>query len=90
VLVSLENVRRVEACEAVVNLLAVLSPSGVRRSLVHAAGDSGLPGPEGPLSALTPEATDRALARLAGVSLLTFSVDGAAVTAHRLVIRVIR
>jgi tetratricopeptide (TPR) repeat protein len=90
VLVSLENVRRVEACEAVMNLLAVLSPSGVRRSLVHAASDSGLPGPEGPLPALTPEATDRALARLAGMSLLTFSVDGAAVTAHRLVMRVIR
>lgn len=30
------------------------------------------------------------LARLAGVSLLTFSVDGATVTAHRLVTRVIR
>ena len=30
------------------------------------------------------------LARLAGVSLLTFSVDGAAVTVHRLVMRVIR
>jgi tetratricopeptide (TPR) repeat protein len=90
VLVSLENVRRVEGCEAVMNLLAVLSPSGIRRSLVHTAGDSGLPAPEGPLSAMTPEATDRVLARLAGVSLLTFSIDGSAVTAHRLVMRVIR
>ena len=33
---------------------------------------------------------DRALARLAGASLLTFSVDGSAVAAHRLVMRVIR
>jgi tetratricopeptide (TPR) repeat protein len=90
VLVSLENVRRVEACEGVMNLLAVLSPSGVRRSLVHAAGDSGLPGPQRPLPAMTPEATDSVLARLAGVSLLIFSTDGSAVAAHRLVMRVIR
>ena len=33
---------------------------------------------------------DRALARLAGGSLLTFSVDGSSVSAHRLVTRVIR
>ncbi len=45
VLVSLENVRRVEACEAVMNLLAVLSPSGVRRSMIHAAGDQRPAGP---------------------------------------------
>jgi hypothetical protein len=36
------------------------------------------------------EVADRALARLAAESLLTFSVDGSAVTAHRLVMRVIR
>jgi tetratricopeptide (TPR) repeat protein len=42
------------------------------------------------LNALAPEAADRVLARLAGSSLLTFSLDGAAVTAHRLVMRVIR
>src|SRR5581483_6398312 len=90
VLASLENVRRVEACEAVMNLLAVLSPSGVHRSMIHAAAERGLPGREGSLPSLTPEAADRALARLAGVSLLTFSVDGTVVTAHRLVMRVIR
>ena len=39
---------------------------------------------------MTPEEADRVLARLAGVSMLTFSVDGSAVTAHRLVMRVIR
>ena len=37
-----------------------------------------------------PEVADRVLARLAGVSLLTFSVDGFSVSAHRLVMRVIR
>ena len=36
------------------------------------------------------EVVDRALARLAGASLLTFSVDGSSVSAHRLVMRVIR
>jgi tetratricopeptide (TPR) repeat protein len=93
VLVALENVRigeQGEALEAVMDMLAVLSSSGVRRSMIHLSAASGLPGREGPLSAMTPEATDRVLARLAGVSLLTFSVDGSAVTAHRLVMRVIR
>lgn len=90
VLVSLENVRRIEACGPVISLLAVLSPSGMRRMLIHAAAGQGLPGREGPLPVLTPEETDRVLARLVGVSLVTFSVDGSAVTAHRLVMRVIR
>ena len=79
-----------EACTAVMDLLAVLSAAGVRRSLVHAAAGQGLPGRDGPLPALAPEAADRVLARLAGTSLLTFSLDGSAVTAHRLVMRVIR
>ena len=39
---------------------------------------------------MPPEVVDEALGRLAGSSLLTFSVDGATVTAHRLVMRVIR
>ena len=79
-----------EACTAVMDLLAVLSAAGVRRVLVHAAAEEGLPGRGGPLPALAPEAADRVLARLAGTSLLTFSLDGSAVTAHRLVMRVIR
>ena len=78
------------ACGAVMDLLAVLSAAGVRRSLIHAAAREGLPGRDGPLPALAPEVADRVLARLAGASLLTFSVDGSAVSAHRLVMRVIR
>ena len=93
VLLSLDHVRAGadgEACTAVMDLLAVLSPAGVRRSLVHAAAGEGLPGRGGLLPALAPEAADPVLARLAGSSLLTFSLDGSAVTAHRLVMRVIR
>ena len=93
VLLSLDTVRAGDqggACGAVMDLLAVLSAAGVRRSLIHAAAREGLAGREGPLPALAPEVADRVLARLAGASLLTFSVDGSAVSAHRLVMRVIR
>ena len=78
------------ACGAVMDLLAVLSAAGVRRSLAHAAAAEGLAGRDGPLPALAPEVVDRVLARLAGTSLLTFSLDGASVTAHRLAMRIIR
>ena len=71
-------------------LAAALSPAGVGRDLVHAAALAGLAGPDGPLPPLAGEAADAVLARLAGASLLTFSVDGTTVTAHRLVMRVIR
>ena len=39
------------ACGAVMDLLAVLSAAGVRRSLIHAAGREGLPGRDGPVPA---------------------------------------
>ncbi|HEY6278171.1 MAG TPA: tetratricopeptide repeat protein [Streptosporangiaceae bacterium] len=93
VLLSLEAVRAGDdggACGAVMDLLAVLSAAGVPRTLVHAAGEVGLPGRDEPLPGVGSEVVDRALARLAGASLLTFSLDGSAVSAHRLVIRVIR
>ena len=93
VLLSLGNVRAGDlggACGAVMDLVAVLSAAGVRRSLLYAAAREGLAGRDGPVPALAPEVADRVLARLAGVSLLTFSVDGSAVSAHRLVMRVIR
>ena len=93
VLFSLESIRAGErgvACGAVMDLLAVLSATGVRRSLIRAAAREGLPGRDGPLPALAPEVADWVLGRLAGVSLLTFSVDDTSVTAHRLVMRVIR
>jgi tetratricopeptide (TPR) repeat protein len=93
VLLSLDAVRtgdRGAACGAVMELAAVLSASGIGRDLMHAAAAAGLAGRDGPLPPLAGEAADGVLARLAGASLLTFSVDGTVVTAHRLVMRVIR
>lgn len=78
------------SCGAVMDLLAVLSAAGVRRSLIHAVAQQGLAGTDRALAGLPPEVADRALGRLAGTSLLTFSVDGSSVTVHRLVMRVIR
>ena len=77
-------------CGAVMDLLAVLSAVGVRRSLIHTAALQGVLKRRGWRRALSAEAVDRALARLAGASLLPFSVDGSTISAHRLVIRVIR
>ncbi len=77
-------------CGAVMDLLAVLSAAGVPRTLVYAADRAGLPGRDGPLAEMEPEVVDRALAWLAGASLLTFSLDGSSVSVHRLVMRVIR
>ncbi len=93
VLLSLDAVRAGDStgvCSAVMDLVSVLSAAGVPRALLHAAGQVGaLAGPEQP-GAVPPEVVDEALGRLAGSSLLTFSVDGGTVTAHRLVMRVIR
>jgi tetratricopeptide (TPR) repeat protein len=93
ILLSVEGVRADDdtgAAVAVMELLAMLSPAGVRRTMIHAAGRHGALGGDGQAGGKAGDAVDRALARLAGASLLTFSVDGSTVTAHRLVMRVIR
>jgi tetratricopeptide (TPR) repeat protein len=93
VLLALDAVRAGDdswACRAVMDLLAVLSAAGVPRSLVYTAGQEGLPGRDRPVDGVGAEVVDGALARLAGASLLTFSLDGSSLTAHRLVTRVIR
>jgi tetratricopeptide (TPR) repeat protein len=90
VLLSLADVRAGDdpgVCTAVMELLAVLSAAGVRRVLVHAAVRQGVLGKDGQAGELSAEVVDRALARLAGASLLTFSVDGSSVSVHRRVIR---
>ena len=79
---------RTGVCGAVMDLVAVLSAAGVPRAVLHAAGQAGaLSGQAGGVAA---EVVDEALGRLAGSSLLTFSTGGGTVTAHRLVMRVIR
>jgi len=93
VLLSIEGVRVSDGtgvAAAVMELLAVLSPAGVRRTVIHAAGRQRVLDRTGRPEDLTADVVDRALARLAGASLLTFSIDGTVVTAHRLVMRVIR
>jgi tetratricopeptide (TPR) repeat protein len=93
VLLSLEGARAGDGtgvCAPVMELLAVLSAAGVRRTLVHEAARLGVVGGDGLAGAVPAEVADRALARLADASLLTFSVDGTTVSVHRLVMRVIR
>jgi tetratricopeptide (TPR) repeat protein len=90
VLLSLEAVQAGDpsgVCAGVMGLLSVLSAAGVRRDLLHAAEQDGTLGDgAGPGAA----AVDEALGRLAEWSLLAFTVDGQTVTAHRLVMRVVR
>jgi hypothetical protein len=94
ILLSLQYVSTADdgsSCRAVMDLLAALSPAGVRRSLMHAVAAQKSLGRAGEaLVGLPPEVADRVLGRLAGTSLVTFSVDGSSITVHRLVMRVIR
>jgi tetratricopeptide (TPR) repeat protein len=60
----------------ILEIMSVLSAAGVRRDMLHAVTD--------------PAMADAALGRLAEASLVSFSVDGQTVTAHRLVLRVVR
>ena len=92
VLLSLDAVRAHDqsgVCVRVVEIMAVLSAAGVRRELMHAAGQAGTLANR-PGTVMSAVVVDEALGRLAEWSLLAFSLDGQAVTAHRLVLRVIR
>ena len=94
VLLSLDAVSAADGtglCGAVMEMVSLLSTAGVQRTLLYAAGHIGvlLESPEARI-AMPPHAVDEALGRLAGASLLTFSVDGTTVSAHRLVMRVVR
>ena len=90
VLLSLDAVRAGNqggVCTGVMEIMAVLSAAGVRRDLLHAAGQAGiLVG--GHRVAAAP--VDWALAHLAQRSLVTFSLDGQTIIAHCLVTRVVR
>ena len=92
VLLSMDSAAATESSGlhgAVLDLVAVLSTSGVSRALLYRAGADGALGREmEPDEA--PILVDGALAQLADASLLTFSGDGSSVSAHRLVMRVVR
>ena len=93
VLLALDAVRAGDGtgvCGAVMDLVSVLSAAGVPRAVLHAAGQAGALGEQGQAGGVAAEVVDEALGRLAGSSLLTFSTGGGTVTAHRLVMRVIR
>ena len=91
VLLSLQAAQAADAagvCGGVLELLSLLSAAGVRRDLLHAAGQAGaLAGGSG--TGLGAAVVDEALGALAEWSLLAFSLDGR-VIAHRLVLRVVR
>ena len=84
-------------CAPVMDVVSLLSTAGVPRALLHAAGQAGLLAPSQKRQkrrkkgrAVPPEVVDEVQATLTGASLLTFSGDGATVSAHRLVMRIVR
>jgi hypothetical protein len=93
VLLSLDAVRAGDGtgvASAVMDLVSVLSAAGAPRALLHTAGRVGALTGQEKAATVPPDVVEEALGRLAGSSLLTFSVDGGTVTVHRLVMRVIR
>jgi RNA polymerase sigma factor (sigma-70 family) len=91
VLLSLQAVRaadRTGICTRVMEIMAGLSPAGVRRELLYSAGKAGVLASGGRLVAA--DLVDRVLDWLSGRSLLTFSADGQTVAVNRVVARAIR
>jgi hypothetical protein len=91
VLLSLEATQAADQtglCTRVMEILAVLPAAGVRRELLHTAGHAGVLTDGG--HRVTTALVDQALARLAEQSLLTLSLDGQTVVAHRLVTLAVR
>jgi len=93
VLLSLHAVRagdQAGVCTGVMEMMAVLSAAGVRREVLHAAGQAGVLARRRRRSGVGADLVDRALAQLAERSLLTFSLDGQTIIVHRGVMRVVR
>jgi tetratricopeptide (TPR) repeat protein len=91
VLLSLEASRTADpgrVVAGVLDVMAALSAAGVRRELLHAAGEAGVLARNG--SRVAASQVDQALAQLAGQALLTCTVDGQSVIMHSLVGRVVR
>jgi tetratricopeptide (TPR) repeat protein len=93
VLLSLYEIRASDergVSNAIMGLLAMLSPSGVDRDMLHAAGQAGLLARSRSRSGVNATLVDQALAVLTKWSLVTVSLDGRTVVAHRLIMRVVR
>ena len=102
IFMSLDAVRAVDqtgVCAAVMENMAVLSATGVRRRLLHDAGQAGVLANLAHhrvfwlvwgATRVSAARVDRALAQLAERSLLSFSHDGETVIAHPLILRVVR
>ena len=91
VLLSLEAASAADplgVCTGVMEIVAMLSPAAVRRDLLRAAGQAGTLLGRG--RRVAAPMVDQALERLNERSLLGFSLDGQAVSMHRLVARVAR
>ena len=73
-------------CSGAMELISVLSAAGVRRDLLHAAGQMGALGGR----RVEASRVDAALEQAAGWALLTFSLDGQVMLVNRLVAQVIR
>jgi tetratricopeptide (TPR) repeat protein len=98
ILLSLKSIEDADSeglCARVMDLVSFLSDAGVSRTLLYGPVDAGvLPcwndGGRVPMSEVSPVSLDAALGRLADASLIAFGLDGSAVSAHRLVARVVR
>lgn len=89
------------ASRGVIDLISILSPAGVSRAILHSAAATGIlsaaaqlggrgQGRDAEPEGLSSAQADRALGQLADWSLLSFSVDGLVISAHRLIKRVVR
>ena len=93
VLLSLDAVAAADQtglCRAVLDVVSLLSAAGVSRALLYAAGEAGVFARQVRDGAAGPRQVDEALGQLADGSLVVFSGDDSAVSAHRLVMRVAR
>ena len=91
VLLSLEAVRAADwtgVCTGVMEIMAILSPAGVRRELLHDAGQAGVLAHS--RRRVEADLVDAALDQLTDSSLVTASLDGQTIIVHRLVTRVVR
>jgi tetratricopeptide (TPR) repeat protein len=93
IILALDTVVEVDEtglCKWLVDVISLLSTSGVPRSFLYAAGREAHFDEADTNIVFEPESIDDALGRLANSSLLTFSIDNSTVASHRLIMRIAR